>query len=135
MSRTFARLSASKTALAIDPGILTTDMKPISCGLPSKRVMCLEYSNQKLVFLGVSHSAFGAPIVYGISSSAFSLDHQFLGSLGVRHERPRCRTAEQRDELAPPHVWHGLSSLPFWREPMSYSTSRSACRRALGESL
>jgi len=34
-----------------------------------------------------------------------------------------------------PHVWHGLSSLPFWREPMSYSTSRSACRRALGESL
>jgi hypothetical protein len=27
-----------------DPGILTTDMKPISCGLPSMRVMCLEYS-------------------------------------------------------------------------------------------
>jgi hypothetical protein len=26
-----------------DPGILTTDMK-ISCGLPSMRVMCLEYS-------------------------------------------------------------------------------------------
>src|SRR5437667_372259 len=34
MSRTFARLSASKTALANDPGILTTDMKPICCGLP-----------------------------------------------------------------------------------------------------
>jgi hypothetical protein len=27
-----------------DPGILTTDMKPISSGLPSVRVMCLEYS-------------------------------------------------------------------------------------------
>src|SRR5262249_55916932 len=27
-----------------DPGILTTDMKPISCGFPSMRVMCLEYS-------------------------------------------------------------------------------------------
>ena len=27
-----------------DPGIITTDMKPISCGLPSMRVMCLEYS-------------------------------------------------------------------------------------------
>jgi hypothetical protein len=27
-----------------DPGILTTDMKPISCGLPSMRVMCIEYS-------------------------------------------------------------------------------------------
>jgi hypothetical protein len=27
-----------------DPGILTADMKPISCGLPSMRVMCLEYS-------------------------------------------------------------------------------------------
>jgi len=27
-----------------DPRILTTDMKPISCGLPSMRVMCLEYS-------------------------------------------------------------------------------------------
>jgi hypothetical protein len=27
-----------------DPGILTTDMKPISCGLPSMRVICLEYS-------------------------------------------------------------------------------------------
>jgi len=26
------------------PGILTTDMKPISCGLPSMRVMCIEYS-------------------------------------------------------------------------------------------
>jgi len=26
-----------------DPGILTTHMKPISCGLPSMRVMCLEY--------------------------------------------------------------------------------------------
>jgi len=23
-----------------DPGILTTDMKPISCGLPSMRAMC-----------------------------------------------------------------------------------------------
>jgi hypothetical protein len=27
-----------------DPGILTTDMKPFSCGLPSMRVMCIEYS-------------------------------------------------------------------------------------------
>jgi hypothetical protein len=27
-----------------DPGILATDMKPISCGLPCMRVMCLEYS-------------------------------------------------------------------------------------------
>jgi hypothetical protein len=27
-----------------DPGILTTDMKALSCGLPSMRVMCLEYS-------------------------------------------------------------------------------------------
>ena len=27
-----------------DPGILTTDTKPISCGLPSMRVMCLKYS-------------------------------------------------------------------------------------------
>ena len=27
-----------------DPGILTTDMKPISYGLPSVSVMCLEYS-------------------------------------------------------------------------------------------
>jgi hypothetical protein len=27
-----------------DPGILTTDMKPISRGLFSMRVMCLEYS-------------------------------------------------------------------------------------------
>jgi hypothetical protein len=27
-----------------DPGILTTDMKPISCGLLSMRVICLEYS-------------------------------------------------------------------------------------------
>jgi hypothetical protein len=27
-----------------DPRILATDMKPISCGLPSMRVMCLEYS-------------------------------------------------------------------------------------------
>jgi hypothetical protein len=27
-----------------DPRILTTNMKPISCGLPSMRVMCLEYS-------------------------------------------------------------------------------------------
>jgi hypothetical protein len=27
-----------------DPGILATDMKPISRGLPSMRVMCLEYS-------------------------------------------------------------------------------------------
>jgi hypothetical protein len=27
-----------------DPGILTTDMKPISGDLPSVRVMCLEYS-------------------------------------------------------------------------------------------
>jgi hypothetical protein len=27
-----------------DPRILTTDMKSISCGLPSMRVMCLEYS-------------------------------------------------------------------------------------------
>jgi hypothetical protein len=27
-----------------DPRGLTTDMKPISCGLPSMRVMCLEYS-------------------------------------------------------------------------------------------
>jgi hypothetical protein len=26
-----------------DPGILATDMKPISCGLPPMRVMCLEY--------------------------------------------------------------------------------------------
>jgi hypothetical protein len=25
-----------------DPGILTTDMKPISCGLSSMRVICLE---------------------------------------------------------------------------------------------
>jgi len=25
-------------------GILTTDMKRISCGLPSMRVMCLKYS-------------------------------------------------------------------------------------------
>jgi hypothetical protein len=27
-----------------DPGILTTDMKPTSRGLPSMRIMCLEYS-------------------------------------------------------------------------------------------
>jgi hypothetical protein len=27
-----------------DPGILATDMTPISCGLPCMRVMCLEYS-------------------------------------------------------------------------------------------
>jgi hypothetical protein len=27
-----------------DPRILATDMKPISCGLPCMRVMCLEYS-------------------------------------------------------------------------------------------
>src|SRR5262249_43970547 len=27
-----------------DPGILATDMKPISCGLPCMRVMCFEYS-------------------------------------------------------------------------------------------
>jgi hypothetical protein len=27
-----------------DPGILTSDMKSISCGLLSMRVMCLEYS-------------------------------------------------------------------------------------------
>jgi hypothetical protein len=27
-----------------DPRILTTYMKSISCGLPSVRVMCLEYS-------------------------------------------------------------------------------------------
>jgi hypothetical protein len=27
-----------------DPGILTTDMKPICGGLTSVRVMCLEYS-------------------------------------------------------------------------------------------
>jgi hypothetical protein len=27
-----------------DPGILTADMKPISCGLPCVRVMCIEYS-------------------------------------------------------------------------------------------
>src|SRR5262245_27589737 len=27
-----------------DPGILTTDMKPTSCSLPSMRVRCLEYS-------------------------------------------------------------------------------------------
>src|SRR5262249_6999247 len=46
-----------------------------------------------------------------------------------------CRAAEQRDERAPPYVWHALSSLPFWREPMSYFTSRSACRRAVGEPL
>src|SRR5260221_183063 len=63
-------------------------------------------------------------------------DHPHRRLLRPRRERPYCRcTAEQRDELAPPHVWHGLSFLPFWREPMSYSTSRSACRRALGESL
>src|SRR5262249_43366076 len=59
-----------------------------------------------------------------------------LGLLRARRERPRgCCAAEERNEFAPPHVWHGLSSLPFWRELMSYSTSRSACRRAVGASL
>jgi len=48
-----------------DPRILTTDMKPLSCSLPSMRVMP-RIQHQKLVFLGVSHSAFGAPIVYAI---------------------------------------------------------------------
>src|SRR5260370_42524955 len=55
--------------------------------------------HQKLAFLGVSHSAFGAPIVYAIPH--FSLDHR---SLSVRRERPRDgRTAEKRDEVAPFH--------------------------------
>src|SRR5262249_41086954 len=58
-----------------------------------------------------------------------------LRLLRARRERPCRHAAEQRDERASPHVWHGLSSLPFWREPMSYSTSRSACRRAVDESL
>jgi hypothetical protein len=31
---------------------------------------------------------------------ASSLDHQFLGSLGVRHEPPRRRAAGNRDERA-----------------------------------
>src|SRR6266481_5691591 len=53
MSRTFARLSASKTALANDPGILTTGMKPISCGLPFMRVMCLEYSIRREIALAL----------------------------------------------------------------------------------
>src|SRR5262249_23767561 len=58
-------------------------------------------------------------------------NHRHRRLLCSRRERPRRRAAKQRDEGAAFHVWHGLSSLPFWREPMSYSTSRSACRRAL----
>src|SRR5262249_18698875 len=43
-------------------------------------------------------------------------DHRHSGLLRMRGERPRYRhAAEQRDELAPPHVEHGASSPPALR--------------------
>ena len=75
-------------------------MKPITCSLPSGDVPRIQH--QKLVFLGVSHSAFGAPNVYAIPPQLSRLTASF-----VRRERLRGRTAEQRDELAPFHVEPG----------------------------
>jgi hypothetical protein len=46
--------------------------------------------------------------------------HRWL--LAARRERPRgCRTAEQRDELAPPHVWMA----PAWQEIFERAAQRS----------
>src|SRR6516164_6986734 len=108
MSRTFTRLSASKTALAMirESSLLIWCRSSAAC-LPC--VLCAsntasEISLFRCVSFGIWH-----PYRLRHSSSAFSLDHQFLDSLGVRRERPRrCCAAEKRDELASSYVEHGL---------------------------
>src|SRR6516165_10741285 len=83
MSRTFARLSASKTALAM---ILRLAFH--ACDVP-------RIQHQKLVFLGVSHSAFGTPIAYAIPpqlsrlTTSFSTRWAFAASGHVAAAPPR----------------------------------------------
>jgi hypothetical protein len=63
-----------------------------------------------------------------------------LGLLRARLDGPRnCRAAENPDDLAPPHVEHGLP--PAWERPPDGDVSvrsvsgQSACHGAAGKSL
>jgi hypothetical protein len=48
-------------------------------------------------------------------------DAPYLLRLCARDERPRGRAAEQRDELATPHVWMA----PAWQEVTSRAAQKS----------